>query len=558
MKKQLRYFQQDACVALHKAMHEGKKPYASLFTGLGKSLVLAALTNRYINQNARVLQLVPRLELVEQNYNEAVEYCDHPEAIGIVCGQMGLKEKHKQVVIAMASSFVNMRASAGKFEYILCDEAHRVRFQDKEKGIYQKIIEALQYHNPNLKVCGVTATPYRLDQGELHQESWKTKPFFTDKVYDTAQDPGLKRLIEEGYLSHIETLNSTIRVDLTGVKKSGDDYNQTEAGVKFDAIIDDAVEDMRQHFSDNNIKTAVIFASSIANAKHILNFWGDPQTMLIVSGDSTKKERSDALDWLKNGAGCRYIVNVNLLTEGFDYKALECVVLLRATTSPGLLIQMVGRVIRPHDDKQHGYLIDYGTNIERLTQGGIENIIVPVVNPKQEKAPTKECIATNDGIYCGEQNNLSAKRCKKCGAEFISESEDGKYSMRTKAEALRAKQEETFTYDVHSVSFVEAFNKEGIPMIKVSFYGENFEHIHNDYFCLNHSGSVKGLAIAKVQSLLKNKKDFYQISRFEGGACVKSVLFLLNNHYQQFFNEIKSIKLKNGSGNFKNLVEWGF
>jgi superfamily II DNA or RNA helicase len=130
---------------------------------------------------------------------------------------------------------------------------------------------------------------------------------------------------------------------------------------------------------------------------------------------------------------------------------------------------MVGRVIRPHDDKLHGYLIDYGTNIERLTYGGIENIIVPVVNTKQEKAPTKECIATNEGIYCGEQNNLSAKKCKKCGAEFISENEDGKYSMRTKAEALKAKQEETFTYDVHNVYFEERKSKDDTPMIIMMF-----------------------------------------------------------------------------------------
>jgi DNA repair protein RadD len=556
MKKQLRYFQQAACKGLHVAMEQGQKPYASLFTGLGKSLVLAALTNRYQKQNARVLQLVPRLELVDQNYNEAISYCDHPESIGIVCGQMGLKEKHKQVVIAMASSFVNMRASAGQFDYVLVDECHRLRFQEKDKGIYQKIVEALNYYNPALKVCGVTATPYRLDQGELHQESWKTKPFFTDKVYDTAQDPGLKRLIEEGYLSHIETLNSTVRVDLTGVKKSGDDYNQTDAGVKFDAIIDKAVDDMRCHFKAHNIKTAVIFASSIANAEHILNAWGNHNTMHIVSGNSTKQERSYALDWLKNGSGCRYIVNVNLLTEGFDFKALECVVLLRATTSPGLLIQMVGRVIRPHDDKQNGYLIDYGTNIERLTHGDIENIIVPVVNPKQEKAPTKECLATNEGVYCGEQNKLSAKRCRKCGAEFISENEDGNYSMRTKAEALKAKQEETFTYDVHHVAF-EHYQKNDTPMIKMVFSGNNFEHLHNEYLCLEHQGSAKGLAIAKIQSLMKSKKDWYQIGKFEGGHNVKNLLFLFNEYYDQYFKQVKQITLQK-DGRFNKLISWDF
>jgi len=556
-KKILRSFQQAACKGLHVSMHKNEKPYASLFTGLGKSLVLAALTNRYVNEGKRVLQLVPRLELVEQNYSEAAEYCDHPESIGVVCGQLNRREKHKQAVIAMASSFVNMRMNAGKFDYVLVDECHRLRFKENgTKGIYQKIIEALQYQNPALKVCGVTGTPYRLDQGDLHEETWKTKPFFTEKVYDTAQEPGLKKLVDEGYLSHIETLNSTIRVNLDGVKKSGNDYNQTEAGVKFDAIINDAVEDMRQQFLNNNISTAVIFASSVANANHILNAWGDDSTMRIISGESSKQDRKNALDWLKNGSGCRYIVNVNLLTEGFDYKALECVVLLRATISPGLLIQMVGRVIRPHDDKLHGYLIDYGTNIERLTYGGIENIKVPVVNPKAEKTPTKECIAINEGVYCGEQNNLSAKKCKKCKAEFISESEDGNYSMRTRAEALKAKQEETFDYDVHSVHF-ELYQKNETPMIKMLFCDENVTLLHTEYICLEHQGSAKGLAIAKIQSLMKNKKDYYQIGKFEGGHNVKNLLFLFENYYDQYFKRVKKITLQR-DGRFNKLISWEF
>ena len=557
MKKKLRYFQQAACNGLHVSMQKNEKPYASLFTGLGKSLVLAALTNRYVNEGKRVLQLVPRLELVEQNYSEAAAYCDHPESIGIVCGQLNRREKHKQAVIAMASSFVNMRMTAGKFDYVLVDECHRLRFKENgTKGIYQKIIEALQYQNPALKVCGVTGTPYRLDQGDLHQETWKTKNFYTEKVYDTAQEPGLKKLIEQGYLSHIETLNSTIRVNLDGVKKSGNDYNQTEAGVKFDAIINDAVEDIRQHFKTHNIRTAVIFASSVANANHILNAWGDDGSMKIIHGGVTKEYRKNALDWLKNGSGCRYIVNVMLLAEGFDMRHLECVVLLNATISPGKLIQEIGRVIRPHDDKLHGYLIDYGTNIERLTHGGIENIKIPVVNQKAEKTPTKECTAINEGVYCGEQNNLSAKRCKKCKAEFISESEDGNYSMRTRAEALKAKQEETFDYDVHDVYF-ECYYKDETPILKMLFYDENVSLLHTEYICLNHSGSARGLAIAKIQSLLKNKRDWYQIGKFEGGHNVKNMLFLFENYYDQYFKRVKKITLQK-DGRFNKLISWEF
>jgi len=569
MKKQLRNYQQQACKAVHVSMHKGQRPYASLFTGLGKSLCLAALTNRYVNEGKRVIQLVPRLELVDQNWQEAFYYMENKDALGIVCSQLGRNQRHKQAVIAMASSFVNKRTVSGSFDYCFIDECHRTRFKEGDKGIYQKIIEALLHINPSLKVCGFTGTPYRLDQGELHEETHKTKPFFTHKVFDTAVDPGLKKLIEDGYLSHIETLNSDVSVNLDGVSKSGYDYNQAEAGIKFDAIIENAVADMRQKFTEHNITTAVIFASSVANAQHILTAWNDNSTMRIIYGDMPKHDRKEALNWLKNGKGNRYLVNVNLLTEGYDHRALECVVLFRATTSPGLLVQMVGRVIRPHEDKVHGFLIDYGTNLSRLTNGGIENVIVPTVRPPKEETPRKECTAyLDDDIlfenvnykkndYCGHLNHLGAKYCRKCKAQFISESEDGLYSMRTKVQALALKQEqEKITYDVNSVYF-EQYHKGDTPMIKMLFYDEFVSLLHVEYLCIEHQGSAKGLAIAKIQSLMKNKKDWYQIGKFEGGHNVKNLLFLFENYYNQYFHTIKTITTVK-EGRFNKLISWGF
>jgi DNA repair protein RadD len=512
-----------------------------MMTGLGKSLCIAALMNYYVNKGKRVLQLVPRLELVEQNYKEAFDYIDKKNALGIVCGQLGKKEIYKQAVIAMASSFVGSRAISGKFDIILCDECHLIHWKPpgEKPGTYQKIITSQLRLNPDVLVVGLTATGYRLDQGELHEKSHKALPFFTHKVYDSSIDPGLKRLIEEGYLSHIHTLNTPVHVDLTGVKMSGLDYNATDAGVKFDAIIENAVQDMREQFKNNNVRTALIFASNIANALHILKSWGNEFTMRIICGNDkicSNAQRRDAIEWFKNGSGCRYIVNVDILTTGFDHAALDCVVLLRATTSPGLLVQMIGRVIRPHDDKEQGYLIDYGTNIERLTDGGIENIKVPLPKKSRGDAPKKIC------GNCNEFNILSAKRCKKCDAEFINEDDSGKYTMRTRAEALALKKEKkTETRNISSVIFSN-HNKNGIDIVKIDFYEQSYDeqehHICSDYLCFNHSGSAQGLAIAKLRKLLKNPaKDYRQIAQFEGGICTKSVLFLLNEYYDQFLKQ---------------------
>lgn len=550
MKKTLRYYQQDVCKEVAKSWGRNERPYASVMTGLGKSLIFAALTNRYVNEGKRVLQLVPRKELVEQNYKEAFEYMDNPSELGIVCGQLGKCQNRKNAVIAMASSFVNKRAISGSFDYVLIDECHRVKFakENEHVGTYEKIIRSLLRLNPNMKIAGLTGTPYRIDQGMLHEESIKTTPFFTHKVYDTSIYPSIATLIDEGHLAHVEILNSGVSVDLNGVRTSNGDFNPNDAGVKFDAIIDDAIIDLKSQFKSHNIKTAIIYCSTLTNAKHILTQWNDPSTMRIVCGNDTictPAQRKEAINWIKNGEGCRYIVNVDILAEGFDYRALQCCVLMRATKSAGLMVQMVGRIIRPHEDKKHGILIDYGTNIERL--GSIDNINAPKPKKRAGEMPMKVCLIED----CNTVNLLTAKRCKECGAEFISENDDGLYSMRTKAQALAQKEALKIKYPVLRVAYDMAFSKkDSTPMIKMVLLGEYDVVQHTHYVCLDHKGFAGDSAKRFLLSFFKNSKDYYRLGSV--GINVENVLKLFNEA-PHFFKTIVSVTLS-PDGKYQKMV----
>jgi superfamily II DNA or RNA helicase len=572
-RKEPRYYQKEICNAIVQSWGRNEIPYGSVLGGLGKSLCFAMLTDHYVNKGERVLQLVPRLELVEQNAKETFNYMENKKALGIVCGQLNKKQNNRQAVIAMASSFVGLRTKSGSFDKILIDECHRVKFINNEgnPGIYEKIIKSLLRINPNCQVCGLSGSSYRLDQGELHDISHKTLPFFTHKVYDTAVHPGIPRLISEGYLAHIHTLNTNVHVDLDGVKVVNGDYSKDEAGKKFDLIIDDAISDMKQQFEDNNIETAIIFVSNLKNAKHVLDAWGDNSTMRIVCGDDaicTKTQRKQAIDWIKNGTGRRFLLNIDLLAEGFDYTALQCVVLLRATKSPGLMSQIIFRIIRPHSDKEHSFLLDYGTNCERL--GTVDKIIVPKPKKKKGDAPRKLCLAALEsniefegikykkGQDCNYANLLSAKKCRKCGAEFINETEDGLYAMRTKSQAIQAKIElETFSYSVDKVYYEKSYSrKDQTEMIKVRFYDEDINHIHDSYLTLNHRGFARDNSIKMLISMLKNPSDYSDIAQFEGGVNVDNVLLLLDNddYREQYFKKIKSITLApQVGGRFKEL-----
>lgn len=558
MKKTLRPYQQEAEQSIIDSWNrkEGEIPYVSVMTGLGKSLILASITEKALLKGKRILQLVPRKELVEQNFEEAFNYVTDKSALGICCGQLGKHQINRQAVIAMASSFLSRRATSGAFDILLIDECHRVKIDGLEDKIstYNKIIKSLLRINPKMLIAGATGTPYRLDQGELHESSVKGKPLFTHKVYDTSIDPGIHSLIEAGYLSHIETLNANVKVDLTGVRLSGGDYNKDDAGVKFDAIIDNAVEDMRNHFNLHSINTALIFASNLTNARHIMDRWNDTNSMRIVHGGMTRQERESAVNWIKTGQGNRYIVNVDILAEGFDMRHLQCCVLMRATKSPGLLVQMAGRIIRPHDDKEHGFLLDYGTNCERL--GNIDNIIVPKNKKRSGDMPKKICMIPT----CGFPNLLSAKKCKQCDAEFISLDDSGNYSMRTKEQALQAKRDaETITYEVSKVTFEKSYSsKDQMPMIKIRFH-DNSTQLHHHFLCLDHTGFAKYQATKILMSMMKNPADYPLLTMADGGVCVENMMLLLENEemYDKYFKRFSSITLA-PNGRFKEMKSCQF
>jgi DNA repair protein RadD len=555
----LRPYQRDAVKAIIDSWRNGGTPYVNIMVGLGKTVIAADIIDKVLSKNKRILVLAPRKELVEQNYLEAYNYVSKPNELGICCGQIKKYQTSRNAVIAMPSSFVGRRTKSGSFDVLLCDEGHRWKIDgpDEKVSTYNKIYKSLIRLNPKMLVASLSGTCYRLDQGEMHEKSHKGTPIWTEKAYDASIDPGIPELIKQGFLSHIETLNTGVHVDLTGVRISGTDYNKDDMGVKFDQICKDAVDDMREKFNYYDISTALIFASNLKNARHILECWGDSSTMRLVHGGMTKSERENAIEWIKNEQGKRYICNVDILAEGFNMKHLQCCVLFRATKSPGLLVQMAGRVIRPHEDKERSFLIDYGTNCERL--GNIDNIIVPKPKKRIGDAPKKLCTARLDeniefegikykkGQDCNYANLLSAKKCKKCSAEFISINEDGAYKMQTKQQALQAKIDfDTFEYNVDKVYYEKAFSrKDNTSMIKCRFYDEDVNHIHDSYLTLSHKGFARDNAIKMLISMLKNPSDYSDIAQFEGGINVDNVLLLLENeeYKERYFKRVKSITL---------------
>ncbi len=542
MKKELRYFQQDCIKAIIDSLKRGHRPYANCVTGFGKSVVMADLSARALNQGKRVLQLVPNHTLCMQNYKQTIEYLGiNAYKVGMCSAKSRRYEVAKRCVIATQTSLVRRADKIGHIDLCLLDEADMVALDDDTT--YRKIIAQLLSVNPAMKIVGLTGSPYRQDQGEIHQGE---NALFTECCYES----DIPRLIREGYLSSVEILNTPVHVDLSDVKTARGDYDQAQAGVKFDAIIDDAVVDFKRLLHDNGIKTALIFASTIDNGQRIVDSYGDSNECKLAHGGLNVHERNTLIDWLTHGSGRRFLVNVGLYTRGFDYPALECLVLLRATQSLRLYVQIIGRLLRTHDEKPFGYLIDYGTNVERF--GPIDNL-TPPAPPKKGEMPVKVC-----GL-CEAENRLNAKNCQECGAEFISENEDGHYSMKSKGEILREKEMKKWIEIIDPLlAFEMAYSrKDGTPMVKMKIH-DKYRLVHDHYICIEHSGYAGSNAVTFLMSLLKDKHDFYKLSQ-EGECTAENINLLLNNYYENYFRPIKRIVIGPGKDKYKEIkgVEYG-
>jgi len=575
-KKQLRPHQLEAKQAIRTALVAGGIPYADCCVSFGKSLLLADIAQDALKKGSRVLIITPTKELCKQNYDETFNCFDdaYKREIGIVCSGLNKKQVHRQVIICTYQSFYSVRATAGKFDLVLIDECHIV--SNNEQTQMRKIIKASQRINPKVKVVGVSGSPYRLGQGTLENDNIEGKALFTECCYQS----NIKEMIEKGYLAKIESVQSSVQVNMDGITQSGkSDFNQKLVEVKFEAIVENATLDMQAQFTAHDIKTAVIFTSSIKNAEHIKQCWieqgSNADEIRILTGKSSVSERKNALKWLVEGGGNRYLINIGILTTGFDFPALDCIVLFRATASLSLYCQMVGRVIRAHNKDgvdKIGLVIDYGTNIERL--GAIDAIEPPKPKKSKDLAPMKPCTITldrtlidNDGFThrrgseCGMMNNLSAKKCVLCGAHFISESEDGKYSMLSKAQILKQKIDElTVTHRVHEVFFdMKTSRKTGVNMVTMQFIDEDINEIHTHYLCLDHEGVAGSIAKRFFIDMFKNPEDYYKLSSV-GITCENAYKLLSNKvKYEAFFKPITGVVVRPQKDNskykeIKNLV----
>lgn len=338
----------------------------SLATGSGKSLICAHIALwLHKNTGKKVLCLQPSKELCEQNFHK---YLATGNPASIFSAAAGSKCMRHNVVYATPKTVENnIQRFGDKFTAVIIDEAH------KNEDMNFRIIDKMREKNPKLRVIGMTATPYRTGRGYIYQydisgqhvgEDCAKEPRFNRLLYQIGTD----ELIDMGFLTPAHADPSEVGVYHAGnmqVNHSGK-FNAKDLEQVFEGkgrLTAEIVADVVAH--SHNRKGVMLFAATVQHAKEILQSL-PPGNARMLGGDINMKkpERENLVNDFK-AQRFKYIVSVETLTTGFDAPHVDLVALLRATESPALLQQIIGRGLRLADGKEDCLILDYAENIER-------------------------------------------------------------------------------------------------------------------------------------------------------------------------------------------------
>lgn len=375
----LRPYQQqavDACLTHFRQSNDAA--VIVLPTGAGKSLVIAELARL---ARKRILILTHVKELVEQNHLKFRQYGDQAGIkSGVYSAGLNLKQTDNQVTFASIQSVArNLAAFEQYYSLVIVDECHRIGgLKQDDNNQYQQVVSTLTKHNKELKILGLTATPYRTDKGWIYQRhyqgiqrSQEPKPFKLC-IYELP----LAFMIKKGYLTQPNLVDAPVaQYDFSALQSNQQGlFNENEVNqllVKYPRVTQAIIEQVQQ-LSEQR-KGVMIFAATVKHAQEIVSYLPNEQTALIT-GDTDNQARAQLISQFK-AKELKYLVNVSVLTTGFDAPHVDVIAILRPTESVSLYQQIVGRGLRLADDKKDCLVIDYAGN-------GI-NIYYPEIGEKK-------------------------------------------------------------------------------------------------------------------------------------------------------------------------------
>lgn len=455
-------------------------PALVLPTGAGKSPLMAAIAREAVQAwGGRVGIIAHVQELVSQNADKLLTMW--PEApLGIYAAGLKRRDRFDPILFLQIQSVAKKAAALGKFDLLLIDEAHRIPL--RSEGMYRAFIDDCRKFNPSLRIIGLTATPYRL-QGRAVPVCGP-EHILTEVAYEAR----ITDLIADGFLSPLVS-RAGERPDLSGVKMRGGEYIEGElaAAMQADGLVERTVVDLLARAVAR--KAGIVFCVNVAHAEAVLEaLQSRGEVAALIHGGTAKSERAALIAQFQAGA-IRWMVNVNVLSEGFDAPHIDCVAMLRPTKSPGLYYQQVGRGFRITAGKADCLVLDYAGNM--LEHGPVDAIKVRPARGKKlaavETAKAKEC------PKCAAIMPIALRACPDCGHQFTSD-DPAHLDQPIDAPVLSTDRERRITsHDVHGVSY-SRHEKPGKPASLRVTYRCGIRTFR-EWVCLEHGGMARSKAL---------------------------------------------------------------
>ncbi|CDT87546.1 DEAD/DEAH box helicase [Vibrio coralliirubri] len=475
-------------------------------TGAGKSLVIAELARL---AKGRVLVLAHVKELVEQNHEK---YEGYGLKGSIFSAGLGRKETDQQVVFASVQSVVrNLDSFSNQFSLLVIDECHRV--PDEKTSSYQKVITHLRENNSGIKVLGLTATPYRLGMGWIYQYHTRGQVrsdeprFFRDCIFELP----IRYLLDEGFLTPARMIDAPVlSYDFSQLKPASTGrYKEAE----LDMVIEQSkratpqIVDQIIHLAQDKLGI-MVFAATVRHAQEILGLLPAGEASIVI-GDTPTLERDQIISDFKERK-IKFLVNVSVLTTGFDAPHVDLIAILRPTESISLYQQIVGRGLRLSPGKKECLVLDYAGNSYDLYQPEVgdpkpnsDSEIITIPCPAcgfnnnfwgkldsngfllehfgrkcqgyftdEDTGEREHCNYRFRAKYCGEcgaDNDIAARICHECDATLVDPDKKLK-------EALNLK--DALVFECLEMDLNVLKDEKGKSQLKVTYRGENQAQVH--------------------------------------------------------------------------------
>ena len=479
---QLRYYQQEAVDAVWLALRSrADNPCVVLPTGSGKTPLLATIIREAVGRwNGKVLVLTHVKELIEQQRDTLNQWA--PELhLGINSAGLKLRHTDHPVILAGIQSVYKNALDFGERNLVLVDEAHLL--PPDGEGMYQRFLTELKEANPRVRVVGLTATPYRTSTGKICTEA--------SILNHVCYEAPIGELIKAGFLCPVVT-QSTTQVDMSSCTIRRGEYVQSimEDLFSADEALGPACEELAELSAGR--QSVLVFTAGVDHGKKVTDRLNDlGMDAGFLCGDTLPLERANLIERFKSG-DLRTLVNVNVLTTGFDATRVDCIGVMRATCSPGLFYQMCGRGFRLNEGKEDCLVLDFGGNISR--HGPLDSPDYGAIREKKGggAVPLKMCPNCKEFVPAG------IGECPHCNHLFEI-SREGKHGVKADNKKLLTHDEMypapqwVSVGEIHMSEHTKKGAKDGDPKtLRVDYYPDqecgNLERARafSEWVCLEH------------------------------------------------------------------------